>query len=46
MSVSDLTPQLLWSNFDKINAVPRPSKKEEEIIQFMMDFGEKLGLET
>ncbi len=46
MSVSDLTPQLLWSNFDKINAVPRPSKKEEEIIQFMIDFGEKLGLET
>jgi dipeptidase D len=46
MSVSDLNPQLLWSNFDKINAVPRPSKKEEEIIQFMMDFGENLGLET
>ena len=46
MSVSDLNPQLLWSNFDKINTVPRPSKNEEEIIQFMIDFGKNLGLET
>ncbi|NNC69584.1 MAG: aminoacyl-histidine dipeptidase, partial [Flavobacteriaceae bacterium] len=26
--------------------VPRASKKEEQVIQFMVDFGEKLGLET
>ena len=33
MSLSDLSPQSLWSNFEKINAVPRASKKEEQIIQ-------------
>lgn len=29
-----------------MNAVPRPSKKEERVIAFMKDFGKKLGLET
>ncbi|MFN9109744.1 MAG: beta-Ala-His dipeptidase, partial [Bacteroidota bacterium] len=32
--------------FADLNAVPRPSKKEERIIQFMVDFGKSLGLET
>ncbi|WP_370003125.1 aminoacyl-histidine dipeptidase, partial [Winogradskyella sp.] len=29
-----------------LNAVPRPSKKEERVIKFMKDFGKNLGLET
>ena len=29
-----------------MNAVPRPSKKEERVIAFMKDFGERLGLPT
>ena len=29
-----------------LNAVPRPSKKEERVIAFIQNFGEKLGLET
>ena len=33
-------------NFAFLNAVPRPSKKEERVIKFMKDFGERLGLET
>jgi len=37
---------VLWNNFADLNAVPRGSKKEERIIQFMVDFGEKLNLET
>ena len=41
-----LEPQLVWKNFSKLNAVPRPSKKEERVIQFMLDFGDSLGLET
>ncbi|WP_299123888.1 aminoacyl-histidine dipeptidase [uncultured Winogradskyella sp.] len=41
-----LEPKELWNNFADLNAVPRPSKKEERVIQFMKDFGEKLGLET
>jgi len=29
-----------------LNAVPRPSKKEERVIAFMKDFGKNLNLET
>jgi dipeptidase D len=29
-----------------LNAVPRPSKKEDRVIAFMKDFGNQLGLET
>jgi dipeptidase D len=46
MEVKELNPQGLWSNFAALNAVPRPSKKEARIIQFMLDFGRGLGLET
>ena len=45
-TVRELEPKELWNNFADINAVPRPSKKEERIIEFMMQFGNKLGLPT
>ncbi|WP_411894604.1 aminoacyl-histidine dipeptidase [Winogradskyella sp. A2] len=41
-----LEPKELWNKFADLNDVPRPSKKEERVIQFMKDFGAKLGLET
>ncbi|NRR91892.1 aminoacyl-histidine dipeptidase [Winogradskyella undariae] len=41
-----LEPKVLWNKFADLNAVPRPSKKEERVIKFMKDFGESLGLET
>jgi dipeptidase D len=46
MEVRNLEPKALWNHFADLNAVPRPSKKEERVIQFMMDFGKSLGLET
>jgi dipeptidase D len=46
MSIRTLSPNALWNHFADLNAVPRPSKKEERIIQFMLDFGKNLGLET
>lgn len=46
MTVRELEPKVLWNHFADLNAVPRPSKKEERVIQFMLDFGNKLGLET
>ncbi len=46
MSIKNLEPKALWNNFADLNAVPRPSKKEERVIQFMLDFGKSLGLET
>ena len=46
MEVSNLEPQKLWSSFSQLNAIPRASKKEERIIDFMINFGKELGLET
>ncbi len=44
--IRNLEPQALWNNFADLNEVPRPSKKEERVIEFMKQFGAKLGLET
>jgi dipeptidase D len=41
-----LEPKQLWNKFADLNAVPRPSKKEERVIAFMKDFGKNLGFET
>ena len=46
MSVRNLEPTIIWNHFEDLNAVPRPSKKEERVRQFMVDFGKKLGLEV
>lgn len=46
MTIHDLEPKTLWGHFASLNAVPRPSKKEERIRQFMIDFGQKLNLTT
>lgn len=44
--VRNLEPKALWNKFADLNAVPRPSKKEERVIEFMKNFGNSLGLET
>jgi len=44
--IRNLEPKQLWNKFADLNAVPRPSKKEERVIAFMKDFGKKLGFET
>ncbi|MGB5497355.1 MAG: aminoacyl-histidine dipeptidase [Maribacter sp.] len=44
--VRQLEPKVIWNKFSDLNEVPRPSKKEERVIQFMLDFGKSLGLET
>lgn len=44
--IRTLEPSEIWNNFADLNAVPRGSKKEERVIQFMVDYGKKLNLET
>ena len=46
MKVRELLPLELWNNFENLNAVPRPSKKEERVIEFIKNFGINLGLST
>ncbi len=44
--IRQLEPKPLWNHFADLNAVPRPSKKEERVIAFMKAFGESLQLPT
>ena len=46
MDITQLEPKVVWANFAALNAVPRPSKKEDQVIEFIKKFGENLGLET
>lgn len=46
MNIQDLQPKAIWENFAKLNAVPRASKKEAHVIQFMENFGRALNLPT
>ncbi len=44
--IINLEPRAIWENFYKLTQVPRPSKKEEKIQEFMMSYGKSLGLVT
>ena len=45
MTIRDLEPELVWEIFDEITKVPRPSKKEEKIGKYLIEFAEKHNLE-
>ena len=44
MTIKDLKPALVFGIFNEITKVPRPSKKEEKIRQFLLDFAAKHNL--
>ncbi len=46
MNNSELKPSCVFEQFAKINKVPRPSKHEEKMIEFLTDFGKSLNLES
>ena len=46
MELRNIEPKVVWNHFADLNAVPRPSKKEERVIAFIQDFGKKIGLPT
>ena len=46
MNKKDLKPQSVFRFFDEINHIPRPSKHEEKMIEYLKKFGEDRGLET
>ena len=37
MLVKDLQPKAVWEQFDALTRVPRPSKKEERVIEFLIE---------
>ncbi|MCJ7467758.1 MAG: aminoacyl-histidine dipeptidase [Maribacter sp.] len=44
--VRRLNPSSIWKHFANLNRVPRASKKEAQVIKFILAFGNHLGLET
>ncbi len=45
-TLQELKPEKVWSYFDEICQIPRPSKKEEKITEYLMEFGKKHNLKT
>jgi dipeptidase D len=42
--ITDLEPNIVWKYFHEVTQVPRPSKKEEKIIQYLESFAAKHSL--
>ena len=46
MNKSELKPAVVFEQFAKINEIPRPSKREEKMIDYLKTWGESHGLDT
>ncbi len=46
MSISNLKPSEIWKYFDEITQIPRPSKKEEKIIEYLLNFAKEHKLDA
>ena len=46
MTKTELKPACVFEHFAKVNAIPRPSKHEERMIEYLVEFGKSHGLET
>lgn len=45
MNVKDLNPKIVWEIFDEITKVPRPSKHEEKMLEYLVAFAKKHNIE-
>ena len=46
MNKNELKPAVVFEQFAKINEIPRPSKREEKMIEYLKNWGESRGLDT
>lgn len=46
IEIKNLEPKSVWSIFDQMLQIPRPSNQEDKIQDWAVNFGESLGLET
>ena len=46
MTIKDLKPSGIWNYFHEITQIPRPSKKEEKIIAYLLEFAKKHNLQA
>ena len=46
MNIKDLDPKVVWGNFYGLTQVPRPSKHEGKVIEYLLDWGKEHGVEV
>lgn len=46
MELKNLQPAVIWEIFSDLCAIPRPSGTKDDIIRYLVEFGEKHGIET
>lgn len=46
MTIKDLEPKIVWDNFYGITRQPRPSKHEEKIRAYLLDWAKQHGIEA
>ena len=46
MNKSELKPAVVFEQFAKINEIPRPSKREEKMIEYLTNWGKSHSLDT
>lgn len=44
-AINGLSPKLVWERFYELTQIPRPSKKEEKVREYVKDFAKKNKLE-
>ena len=45
-TISDLSPRCLWSNFEALTRIPRPSGHMEAVTRFLMEFAQRNSLDA
>lgn len=46
MTIKELKPNAVWNYFYELTQIPRPSKKEEKVIAYLLSFAKDHGLEA
>lgn len=46
MTIKNLKPASVWNYFYELTQIPRPSKKEEKVIAYLLDFAKKHNLDV
>ncbi|WP_406827885.1 aminoacyl-histidine dipeptidase [Microbulbifer sp. ARAS458-1] len=45
-TIAELTPTPLWKHFAKLCEIPRPSKHEDKVVAYIVDFAKSRGLDV
>lgn len=45
-TIKDLSPKEVWTSFDALTQIPRPSGHLEKVQKFLLDFGKSINVET